>query len=217
MTKIKNLADRVIFDGHAETREECETITLLCDSLTNSPNFKTICYESGYAEFEKVGKLVDSELKFAAALLTPTIEWDSNIAEVVYRDADGDEISFINGMSPTETVYCRDGEDYTFEVILNNGYVLDTVTLSSDDTGDGVLKSHTDTSFVITAGFNGISQMITLTSKSKQSVTKKSVDLTTLGGWPNLSDGTHTITIVAKGTGYNDSEKSAGVEVVKGL
>ena len=45
---------------------------------------------------------------------------------------------------------------------------------------------------------------------------KKSVDLTTLSGWANLSGGNHTIKIVAKGTGYSDSEKSAGVEVFKG-
>lgn len=45
---------------------------------------------------------------------------------------------------------------------------------------------------------------------------KKLVDITTLSGWANLSDGNHTIKIVAKGTGYSDSEKSAGVEVFKG-
>lgn len=44
---------------------------------------------------------------------------------------------------------------------------------------------------------------------------KKSVDLTTLSGWSNLAPGNHTIKIVAKGTGYRDSEKSAGVEVTK--
>ena len=48
-----------------------------------------------------------------------------------------------------------------------------------------------------------------------ESVAKKTVDLTTLSGWVNLSDGNHTIKIVAKGTGYSNSEKSAGVEVVK--
>ena len=44
---------------------------------------------------------------------------------------------------------------------------------------------------------------------------KKLVDLTTLSGWANLAPGNHTIKIVAKGTGYRDSEKSAGVEVTK--
>ena len=49
---------------------------------------------------------------------------------------------------------------------------------------------------------------------TKQS-NKLSVDLTTLSGWSNLAPGNHTIKIVAKGTGYRDSEKSAGVEVTK--
>ncbi len=44
---------------------------------------------------------------------------------------------------------------------------------------------------------------------------KKSVDLTTLSGWANLAPGNHTIKIVTKGTGYRDSEKSAGVTVSK--
>ena len=49
---------------------------------------------------------------------------------------------------------------------------------------------------------------------TKQS-NKLSVDLTTLSGWSNLAPGNHTIKIVSKGTGYRDSEKSAGVEVTK--
>lgn len=45
---------------------------------------------------------------------------------------------------------------------------------------------------------------------------QQSVDLTTLSGWANLTDGNHIIKIVAKADGYKDSEKSAGVEVTKG-
>ena len=45
---------------------------------------------------------------------------------------------------------------------------------------------------------------------------QQSVDLTTLSGWANLTDGNHTIQIMAKADGYIDSEKSAGVEVTKG-
>lgn len=44
---------------------------------------------------------------------------------------------------------------------------------------------------------------------------QSSVDLTTLSGWADLTDGNHTIKIVAKAAGYIDSEKSAGVEVAK--
>lgn len=45
---------------------------------------------------------------------------------------------------------------------------------------------------------------------------RKSVDLTTLAGWSALSDGEHTVQIVAKGTGYRDSAKSTSVTVTKG-
>ncbi len=50
---------------------------------------------------------------------------------------------------------------------------------------------------------------------TRSASSKLSVDLTTLSGWSNLSSGSHTIKIVAKGTGYRDSEKSAGVSVTK--
>lgn len=45
---------------------------------------------------------------------------------------------------------------------------------------------------------------------------QQSVDLTTLSGWADLANGNHIIKIVAKADGYQDSEKSAGVEVTKG-
>ncbi len=45
--------------------------------------------------------------------------------------------------------------------------------------------------------------------------TKVSVDLTTLPGWSSLSDGSHSVTIVAKADGYRDSEPSAAVSVTK--
>ena len=44
---------------------------------------------------------------------------------------------------------------------------------------------------------------------------RKQIDLTTLPGWANLSTGNHTIKIKAKGTGYRESELSAGVTVSK--
>ena len=44
---------------------------------------------------------------------------------------------------------------------------------------------------------------------------QQSVDLTTLSGWADLTNGNHIIKIVAKADGYRDSEPSAGVEVTK--
>ena len=46
-------------------------------------------------------------------------------------------------------------------------------------------------------------------------VSRLSVDLTTLSGWASLSAGSHNIQIVAKASGYRDSEKSAAVSVTK--
>ena len=53
------------------------------------------------------------------------------------------------------------------------------------------------------------------TANTTAQSSKLSVDLTTLSGWSNLSAGSHVIKLVAKGTGYRDSEKSAGVVVSK--
>ena len=65
MTNIQFLKDRIIIDGHAETKQACETITLLCNNLAKSKDFKTVRYENGYAEFEKVG--ATNGLMFAPA------------------------------------------------------------------------------------------------------------------------------------------------------
>ena len=162
MNEIKILSDRIIIDGHADTREQCEIATMLANLLlAQGSGFNCVEYRSGYAEFKKsdVVKLADNELKFVPAVCFITINWDSNITKVVGL---GNEFS--NGVELQSAA--QDGSDYTFEVTLNSGYVLDTVTLSSSDTAQGVLKSQTDTSFVITAGSGGIFQTITLTSKS---------------------------------------------------
>lgn len=44
---------------------------------------------------------------------------------------------------------------------------------------------------------------------------RKSVDLTTLPGWANLSSGAHSIQLKAKASGYRDSELSQAVSVTK--
>lgn len=90
MTDIRFLKDRVIFDGHAQSIEECDTITTVCDVLKNSTDFKTVKYENGYAEFEKTSKA--DELKFAdvyneinlASILPPNL-----VRNVDFYKADG--------------------------------------------------------------------------------------------------------------------------------
>lgn len=56
MTKITTYNKGIIIDGHADTKEECETITLLCNSLAKDKNFKQVAYDDGYAAFQKIGK-----------------------------------------------------------------------------------------------------------------------------------------------------------------
>ena len=168
MNKIKILPDRIIINGHADTREQCETATMLANLLlAQGSGFDCVEYRSGYAEFKKsdVAKLADNELKFIGAPAIVTINWDSNITKVIGKGLGrgGTDITFVNGQSGGHSA--DDGIDYTFEVTLNSGYVLDTVTLSDSSGTSGTLKSQTDTSFVITAGSGGIYQTITLTSK----------------------------------------------------
>lgn len=93
------------------------------------------------------------------------INWDSNITKVVGKLES--DIEYSNGESYPGDDEIESGKSYTFEVTLNSGYVLDTVTLSNDDaTSSGTLVSQTDTTFVIaTPEYAGINQNITLTSK----------------------------------------------------
>nr|DAR50656.1 MAG TPA: ataxin-1 binding protein [Caudoviricetes sp.] len=108
------------------------------------------------------------------------------------------------------------------------------ITLKSGD----IIEVPTDRASVTINGTSYVSQAVTL-NLTDQDITiaasgpertletynyviinyseRKSVDLAALSGWANLSSGSHTIKIVAKGTGYRDSEKSAGVEVTKGV
>lgn len=73
--KIENKGNKIIFTGHEQTKEQCELTTLLCDALNGSNQFKTIRYENGYAEFEKVGKT--DELRFVQTAYKITINGTS--------------------------------------------------------------------------------------------------------------------------------------------
>ena len=95
-----------------------------------------------------------------------TINWDSNITAVIGKNlfnGTTSDVTFTNG--EVANTGANDGVDYTFEITLNNSYVLDTVTLNNSSSSLGVVKSQTDTSFVITGGNGGIGGTITLTSK----------------------------------------------------
>lgn len=135
-----------------------------------------------------------------AQILKITLNFDSHITEV--KEGNYSHTATTSGQI-IETV----GTRFLFTVTLTAGYVLDTVVAST-----GTISDVTDNEFRWVVE-NTTEATITLTSKV--ATTKKSVDLTTLSGWANLSAGNHTIKIKAKGTGYKDSELSAGVTVNK--
>ena len=206
MTKIKMLNNRIIFDGHADSRQECETITLMCDNLAKSKDFKTIRYESGYAEFEKVGKT--EELKFALpAKGTVTVVFDSHITKV--------ENSYGSVTTSGNTLSTSDAKNpETFIVTLENGYVINTVVLDNGDAeAYGSLGSIGETSFTVYPGYGAIGGTITITSKIP--APKQTIDVSTLSGWANLATGNHQITIKTKASGYADSAASNAVTVNK--
>lgn len=97
------------------------------------------------------------------------------------------------------------GSDITLTINLKSGYSLKSSSLGSVSGNTVTIPFSTVTSPTEMA----------CTLVSEAATVKKSVDLTTLSGWTNLAPGNHTIKIVAKGTGYRDSEKSAGVTVSK--
>ena len=53
-TKIFYNGNRIIIDGHADTADECRTLTAMCDSMILSDDFETVVYEKGHAVFERV-------------------------------------------------------------------------------------------------------------------------------------------------------------------
>ena len=206
MTKIKMLNDRIIFDGHADSRQECETITLMCDNLAKSKDFKTVHYESGYAEFEKVGETNELKFPMVGEPTFMTVNFDSHVIKVVSSSeygtyewtTSGQELS-VGGMG---------GTTYYATVTLEDGYEIDTVT------GDGynlLTFSGNEISFRTDSG--GMGSGFTITTKA--AATKQTIDVSELSGWANLSTGNHQITVKTKASGYADSAASNAVTVSK--
>lgn len=131
MTQIKFYDNKIIFDGHADTKQECETITLMCDSLNNSADFKTVKYESGYAEFEKVGETND--LKFVRISQDVTMVWDSGIESIscdgyygtVNYTTSGEKHTFDYLYDPSTSVTCT--------INFKNGYSFDKLVVTGSD------------------------------------------------------------------------------------
>lgn len=207
MTKIKMLNDRIIFDGHADSRQECETITLMCDNLAKSKDFKTIRYESGYAEFEKVGKA--EELKFPppAEPTFMTVNFDSHVIKVEATNEFADTYTWTTSGQELSVVG-NGGTIYYATVTLEDGYEIDTVT-----GGDYNLLTFSGNEISFRTDSFGMGSGFTITTKV--AATKQTIDVSTLSGWANLATGNHQITIKTKASGYVDSAASNAVTVSK--
>lgn len=163
MTDIKLLKNKIIFDGHSNTREECETITLMCDNLAKSKDFKTVKYENGYAEFERISG--SKELKFAPSIATLTINFDSYISKVVATEQDLEWTS--SGQTNNVSVSTTGGaNNWTFTVTLADGYVIDTVTPNDNGETTARISNITTTTFISDMSVGGDTSMeLTITSK----------------------------------------------------
>lgn len=213
MTKIKMLNDRIIFDGHADSRQECETITLMCDNLAQSKDFKTIRYESGYAEFEKVGKT--EELKFRA-MYKVRINFDSHVTKVSVPLSSGSSYKEVTEWTTSGAMQTLNGGQggEAFTVTLADGYVIDTIT--------GVGQRFNDPLAVVNFNIENNTFTFTLTDSTTYDISitsklpngKQKINISTLLGWANLSAGNHQITVKTTSNG-TQSESSNAVTVKK--
>ena len=215
MTKIKILGDHIIFDGHADTQRECKTVTLMCDNLAKSIDFKTIKYEKGYAEFEKIGNVKDTkDLMFPPAPSENiTIIFDSHITKVVCESIDSPYGTPYGGGEWTASGQSVNGiydQNLTYTVTLESGYVIDTVT-SSEGTNLTIGADGLTFSGQVTSGSDAT---VTITSK-QGGATKQTIDVSTLSGWESLASGDHSIAVKTKASGYLDSASSNAVTVSK--
>ncbi len=211
MTKIKILNDRIIFDGHADTRQECETITLMCDNLSKSKDFKTIRYESGYAEFEKVGKT--EELKFRD-IYKVRINFDSHITKVsVPLSSSGSEKEVTEWTTSGAMQSLNGPQGGPFTVTLADGYVIDTITGVGQgfDAPFAVNFSIANNTFTFNLA-DSTTYDISITSKLPNG--KQKINISTLLGWANLSAGNHQITVKTTSNG-TQSESSNAVTIKK--
>lgn len=216
MTDIKFLKNRIILDGHADTRQECETITLLCNNLAKSKDFKTVRYENGYAEFEKVGKA--NELKFAAEPAVIKMVWDSHVTSVSWVNTSSDSSETESASWTTsgeeQTLWGRSTTTGVATVVLEEGYVLNTVTWEGDGAPIGTVSSKN--TFELGNFVNNVNGTATITTKqSKPTPTTHQIDVSTLSGWKDLPSGDYLITVKAVVGGYAISAGSGAVPITK--
>lgn len=200
MTNIKFLEDRIILDGHADMKQECETITLLCNSLAKSKDFKTVRYENGYAEFEKVGKA--NELKFAAEPAVIKMVWDSHATSVSWVNTSGGsgetESASWTTSGEEQTLTGRDTTTGVATVVLEEGYVLNTVAWEGDGAPIGTISG--ENTFELGNFVNNVNGTATITTKQSG----PSDNLTwVINEIPTLGTTEFTQDFISNNTNYN--------------
>lgn len=157
MNEIKILSDRIIIDGHADTREQCETATMLANLLSaQGSGFNCVEYRSGYAEFKKsdVAKLADGELKFIPAPPhNVTMIFDSGVTSVTCSTVVKTRYTYGGGTWTTsgQSVSGNYDANLTYTVALKAGYVINTV-VSSETSGLTISEDKTSFSGLVTSG-----------------------------------------------------------------
>ena len=107
-----------------------------------------------------------------------------------------------------ENIYVNSSEDGK-ELLVKNGYKIKYVEYPKT-VGNG------GTSYKPGTTFNSVRDSTKTTYISIEAASSKvSIDLTTLTGWDNVTAGEHQISVVAKASGYKDSEKSAAISFTK--
>lgn len=136
-----------------------------------------------------------------------TLNFDSGIDNVKFNYGSF-EHTFSTSVEQYRVSY-EPGNNVILTVTLKDGYALDKAVYNNGD----AIGTIDDNIITIPEPAGGSGYTWTLTSK--QATSKISIDLTTLTGWDNVSSGTHEISVVAKATGYLDSEKSTAVSFTK--
>ena len=107
-----------------------------------------------------------------------------------------------------ENIYVNSSEDGK-ELLVKNGYKIKYVEYPKTVGNGGTLYKPGTT-------FNSVRDSTKTTYISIEAASSKiSIDLTTLTGWDNVTDGEHQISVIAKASGYLDSEKSTAVSFTK--
>lgn len=131
-----------------------------------------------------------------------TFTFDSGIEKIMWGGV-GTASALTNEIAASPSTIFSSSQDVYAKPILKNGYIIDTA-IGAISQSSGVY--HINAFEVSTVSF---------TSKLGEDSTMKSYDLSTSTKWDSLSAGNHSVTIIAKASGYKDSVSSTAVTVVK--